>query len=155
MCRMVCKVRVDLPMPGSPPSSTKLPGTSPPPNTRFSSVSRVSIRGSSCVEMSFSDTARAFAAALERPPKSVWAAVVAAAEALSAAIRISLNVFHLPQLGHLPIHFADSCPHSLHTYAILSFAILPNHSHTKVRIIFIDSKEILNFATTYQLKHEK
>ena len=35
----------------------------------------------------------------------------------------SFIVFHSPQLGHLPTHFADSCPHSSQTYMILSFAI--------------------------------
>ena len=51
------------------------------------------------------------------------AAVFAAIEPVSLAIRISLNVFHWPQLGHFPIHFVDSCPQLLHTYAILSLAI--------------------------------
>ena len=26
-----------------------------------------------------------------------------------------VKVFHSPQLGHLPIHFVDSCPQLLHT----------------------------------------
>jgi hypothetical protein len=39
-----------------------------------------------------------------------WAADLAAIEPVSDAMRISLNVFHCPQLGHLPIHFVDSCP---------------------------------------------
>ena len=34
-------------VPGSPPSSTILPGTKPPPNTRLSSPSCISMRGSS------------------------------------------------------------------------------------------------------------
>ena len=42
----VCRMRVDLPMPGSPPNRMRLPGTMPPPNTRLSSVSPVSMRGS-------------------------------------------------------------------------------------------------------------
>ena len=37
---------------------------------------------------------------------------------------ISLNVFHCPHAGHLPIHFGDSWPQLEHTYAILSFAII-------------------------------
>ena len=43
---------------------------------------------------------------------------------VSAAMRISLKVFHCPQLGHLPIHLGESCPQLLQTYAILSFAIV-------------------------------
>jgi len=35
--------------------------------------------------------------------------------AVLAATFISLKVFHSPQLGHLPIHFVDSCPQLLHT----------------------------------------
>lgn len=54
---------------------------------------------------------------------------------------ISLNVFHWPQLGHLPIHLADSCPQLLHTYAVLVFAI-----YTKVRIFFVVTKFIVTFA---------
>lgn len=121
--RMVCSVRVDLPMPGSPPMSTRLPGTSPPPNTRLSSASRVSILGSSCAEISLSGIGRASPWCRLRWALRVWAAALAAIVPLSAAILISLNVFHRPQLGHLPIHLGDSCPHSEHTYAILSFAI--------------------------------
>jgi len=37
---------------------------------------------------------------------------------------ISLKVFHCPQLGHLPIHFVDSCPQLLQTYAVLVFAMM-------------------------------
>ena len=33
----VCSIRVDLPMPGSPPTSTTMPATRPPPKTRSSS----------------------------------------------------------------------------------------------------------------------
>ena len=35
--------------------------------------------------------------------------------AVFPATFISLKVFHSPQLGHLPIHFVDSCPQLLHT----------------------------------------
>jgi hypothetical protein len=56
-----------------------------------------------------------------------WWPVDAAADVATccrvSATRISLNVFHLPQAGHLPIHLGDSCPQFSQTYAILSFAI--------------------------------
>jgi len=42
---------------------------------------------------------------------------------VSAETRISLKVFHCPQLGHLPIHLGLSCPQLEQTYAILSFAM--------------------------------
>jgi hypothetical protein len=54
---------------------------------------------------------------------TVLAAERAAMEPLSLAMRISLNVFHCPHAGHLPIHFALSCPQFEQTYAILSFAM--------------------------------
>jgi hypothetical protein len=61
-----------------------------------------------------------------------WADVPALNPPLAAAVLgvelgatfISLNVFHCPQAGHLPIHFGDSCPQFEQTYAILSFAIM-------------------------------
>jgi len=43
---------------------------------------------------------------------------------------ISLNVFHWPQAGHLPIHLGDSCPQLEQTYAVLSFAMMA----TKVQL---------------------
>lgn len=52
------------------------------------------------------------------------AAERAAVEPVSADTRISLNVFHCPQEGHLPIHFGDSCPQFEQTYIVLSFAIV-------------------------------
>ena len=58
MFRMVCSVRVLLPIPGSPPNNTILPATSPPPRTRLSSASCMSIRGSSWVGMSRNLTGR-------------------------------------------------------------------------------------------------
>ena len=72
---------------------------------------------------------------------------------------ISLNVFHSPQFGHLPIHFVDSCPQLLQTYAVLVFAIIMivlyicrgiyRHAllPTKVTIFFVVSKFIATFAT--------
>ena len=50
--------------------------------------------------------------------------VAVAALGADAATLISRKVFHCPQLGHLPIHFVDSCPQLSQTYAILSFAII-------------------------------
>src|SRR5574344_1831840 len=57
-------------------------------------------------------------------------------------MRISLKVFHCPQLGHFPIHLDDSCPQLLQTYAILSFAI----SSTKVQIKFVFLLILLYFC---------
>ena len=111
---MVCNVSVLLPIPGSPPSNTIEPGTNPPPSTRLSSPSRMSMRGSSLADMLRSGSGREPPEL--RPRLTDEAADAADAwPAVSAATRISLNVFHWPQLGHLPIHLADSCPQLEHT----------------------------------------
>ncbi len=119
---IVCRVSVLLPIPGSPPSSTIEPGTSPPPSTLFSSSSRVSILGSSFELISLRNSGRFLLP--PTVPRTDTAADRAAIEPVSADIFISLNVFQRPQLGHLPIHLADSCPQWSHTYAVLSFAIM-------------------------------
>ena len=43
---------MDLPMPGSPPTSTTLPGTRPPPSTRSSSAMPVAARGAASADTS-------------------------------------------------------------------------------------------------------
>ena len=42
----ICSIKVDLPMPGSPPTSTMEPGTMPPPSTRANSPIGRSMRSS-------------------------------------------------------------------------------------------------------------
>jgi hypothetical protein len=59
-----------------------------------------------------------------RPLRMVAAAWRAANVPLSLVMRISLKVFHWPQLGHFPTHLGDSCPQFSHTYAVLSLAII-------------------------------
>ena len=121
MCSMVCSVSVLLPMPGSPPSNTMLPGTKPPPNTRSSSPSPVLMRGSSFAEISRKRMGRLWFDDIAE--RTDWAAERAAFVPVSAETLISLYVFHCPHAGHLPIHFADSCPQLEHTYIVLSLAI--------------------------------
>ena len=94
----VCRTRVDFPMPGSPPKSTNEPGTRPPPSTRFSSASFMSIRGSSSVDTSSIATGRDVAFSLND----------AICAALSVRILFSTKLFHAPQAGHLPAHFGES-----------------------------------------------
>src|SRR5574344_1280057 len=106
---MVCKVSVLLPIPGSPPNRTMEPGTSPPPSTRLSSASCISMRGSSLAEISCRNSGRFFFCA-SMAERTDIAADFAACEPVSLEPRIALNVFHCPQLGHLPIHLDDSCP---------------------------------------------
>ena len=103
------------------------PFTSPPPSTLFSSLSCMSRRGSSLTEMSPSFCALCVVFPFSSPScrfsLNIPAACRAACCPVFAAIRISRNVFHCPQLGHFPIHLVDSCPQFEQTYAVLSFAI--------------------------------
>ena len=90
---------VDLPMPGSPESSTKLPSTIPPPKTLSNSlipeVNRVSmsllISDSFCIE-------------------EIAALVLDGEDFLevNAIGCCSSIVFHSPQVGHFPYHFTLS-----------------------------------------------
>ena len=118
--KMVCNTRVLFPMPGSPPRSTIDPLTSPPPSTRFSSPSCKSMRGSSFAS-TFEIGIGVLRAdeVLPNPPTNCRFPPPATA----GATRISLKLFHSPQLGQRPIHFKDSCPQLSQTYAVLSFAI--------------------------------
>ena len=67
-----------------------------------------------------------------------WAAERAAFVPVSEETLISLNVFHCPHAGHLPIHFADSCPQLEHTYIVLSLAIshFVEYLNVVLRIMF-------------------
>ena len=103
----VCSTKVLLPMPGSPPSSTRLPGTSPPPSTRFSSPSPISRRGSASACMSLTCMGRGL---WSWAPAALMAARVALLAGRSAWMVISFMVFQRPQAGHLPTHLRLSCP---------------------------------------------
>jgi hypothetical protein len=41
----------------------------------------------------------------------------------------SFIVFHAPHEGQRPVHLGESYPHSVHTYAVFSFAISSNLGH--------------------------
>ena len=111
-------VSVDLPIPGAPPSSTSEPGTSPPPSTRSSSPTPVDRRSTGAAPTSASGRevlARGLpprvrlAAAPARPARPLPAPELAGA-------RSSTSVFHSPQPGHCPCHWADCNPHSEQTW---------------------------------------
>lgn len=106
-----CNIKVDLPIPGSPPSKINEPFTSPPPKTLSNSskpvdvliVSLASYESSLCgiLFVFFSAFNELF---------------------LLSTIFCSKKVFQLPHAGHFPSHFPDSYPHSLHTKTVLFFA---------------------------------
>ena len=98
-----CSNNVDLPIPGSPPISTKLPGTIPPPNTRlnsgseqinfgvFSKVTSASNLGFTCdlvLDLSFQTSAGC----------------------VFVSINSSTKVFHSSHEGHFPSHLGVECP---------------------------------------------
>ena len=98
----ICSIKVDFPMPGAPPTSTREPFTAPPPSTRSSSFIPVLKRSSSTASTS------AMGLGL-RPPSpaepEAWDFFFASAAGCSTM------VFHFPQAGHLPCHFRTSFPH--------------------------------------------
>ena len=98
----ICKNSVDLPMPGSPPASTTLPATMPPPSTRSSSPMPVFLLGAFVPAISRSCTDLPGAAPDAPEPMALRCAGAASAG------RCSSSVFQLPQFGHLPIHLAHS-----------------------------------------------
>ena len=64
----IAAVRLDLPTPGSPPSSTSDPGTSPPPSTRSSSAMPVPMRAAALVSTDASGTTTPGLAPWRRAP---------------------------------------------------------------------------------------
>src|SRR5688500_3877666 len=87
----ICSRSVDLPIPGSPPISTALPATSPPPSTRSSSPMPEELRAASCVSAS-SATHSIFLPLPEVSPLGV------------ASMDSSTLLFQLLQASHLPDH---------------------------------------------------
>src|SRR5689334_14865137 len=113
--------KVDFPIPGSPPSSTSDPGTTPPPSTRSNSSMLVDKRAWFCSSMSAYNLAEPAADSAYRC--SAVAAVIAA-----GCGRSSTNEFHAPQSLHLPSHFGDCEPHSWHTNTVFGGFMLIGRS---------------------------
>src|ERR1700712_3540643 len=94
-----CRRMVDLPMPGSPPTSTAEPGTSPPPVTRSNSAMPVMRRGGGA--SSVFRSSRANLRPLTRRP---------ALDPIGGAAPSSTMVFQPLQLLHLPDHLGVVVP---------------------------------------------
>src|SRR5687768_8942769 len=97
-------MRVDLPMPGSPPINTSEPGTMPPPSTRFSSSSPVPIRYSGEDSISSSVFAEMV---FERGVVCLHSFLLFPS---SFDIISSAKLFQELHDGHFPSHLADSYP---------------------------------------------
>src|SRR6478609_7912496 len=106
--------RVDLPMPGSPPTRTAEPGTRPPPSTRSNSAMPVGSRGASRVSV----PSPSKAAALPLPPLMATSAGGPAGAAVS-----SMMLFHSPQAAHLPDQRAVTAPQAWQTKALEALAM--------------------------------
>ena len=156
-----CKRRVDFPIPGSPPTKTRDPLTTPPPNTRSSSSYPVFIR--SCSSSWISDSLAGFILMPVTPPDPVLE-IPRFPEASAFATGSSTNVFHSRQPGHWPSHFADSNPHSLQKNAVVfPFAIgsswsdkksgsesLFKKSRTRISVTLLSSDRYLHWCSFIQ-----
>ena len=104
----VVSTKVDLPMPGSPPISTRLPGAKPPPSTRSNSEFAVLKRRVSSAATSFSSTTLCTGPPRPRPARP--------APSTAFSTTCSLSVLHAPQNGHFPAHLGVVLPHSVQRY---------------------------------------
>src|SRR6266571_363498 len=98
---VACVSRVDLPMPGSPPTNSTEPRTKPPPVTRSSSVKPEGRRGASLLLPVRVSSANSRPLRLERIETGI---VVAPVKSSSA------SVFHSPQDSHLPCQRLYAAP---------------------------------------------
>ena len=108
--------RVLLPMPGSPPTSTTEPGTTPPPSTKSNSPRPVGQRVVSPDSTSRRRTGAAAAARCGGAPSRRRSARTRAAGS-------SASVFHAPHAGHCPCQRGDSLPQSVQKKAVFARAM--------------------------------
>src|SRR5699024_10167345 len=106
----IWSVNVLLPMPGSPPKSTKDPETNPPPTTRSSSWILLYKRSSACNSISSS-----FLGAKDSSSPFTFP-LCSFSEAVFRSTVTSLKVCLCPQFGQFPNHLVEVCPQSSHTY---------------------------------------
>ena len=108
----ICKIKVDLPIPGSPPRSVREPLTKPPPRTLSNSSKPDLTLAILIFSIEFNETGSDFLVetAFVFPCLTTFS---------------STKVFHALHAGHFPSHLADSYPHSLqkNTVDVLAFAI--------------------------------
>src|SRR6185437_4267073 len=108
-----CRMMVDLPMPGSPPTNSADPGTSPPPVTRSNSAMPVGRRWGAA--SSVFRSSRVILRPLTRR---------AAPEPRGGAMPSSVMVFQPPQASHLPDHFAWVAPQDWQTKLVEDLAMI-------------------------------
>src|SRR5690606_2334485 len=101
----------DLPIPGSPPTSTTAPATRPPPSTRSNSPMPVDTRTSSPCCTSRSAVTFGGSTLPAQPLRRDAGDFTAAADSST----ISDSVSQAPHAPHWPCHLLKSAPHSVHT----------------------------------------
>src|ERR1700760_3471897 len=99
---------VDLPMPGSPPTSRAEPGTSPPPVTRSNSAIPVMRRGGGASSVFRSSSAKRRPLTRRTP------------DLIGGAAPSSVMVFQPPQASHLPDHLEWVAPQDWQTKELLA-----------------------------------
>src|SRR5215831_4326943 len=109
---VACVSRVDLPMPGSPPTRSTEPRTKPPPVTRSSSVMPDDRRGASWLLPERLSSAKVRPLRLERIDTGTLPVVSSSA-----------SVFHSPHDSHLPCQRLYAAPQFWQTKERLDLAI--------------------------------
>ena len=113
-CAATCVKRVDLPMPGSPPTRTSEPRTMPPPSTTSSSAMPEETRSYFSYLTCERGRAREIAVRM----------VCFLEEGRAGAIGSSTSVLNFPQSGQRPSHLGEVYPHSAHTNCVVAFGII-------------------------------
>src|SRR6202035_3684844 len=111
---VACVNSVDLPIPGSPPTSSTEPRTKPPPVTRSSSAIPEGSRGASLLLPVRVSSVNSRPLRLERIETGIVVAPV---------VSSSLSVFHSPQDSHLPCQRLYAAPQFWHTKESVDLAM--------------------------------
>src|SRR3954447_15673563 len=111
---VACVSKVDLPIPGSPPTNSTEPRTKPPPVTRSSSAMPDDSRGASWLLPVSESSANVLPLRLERIETGIEVAPV---------VSSSLSVFHSPQDSHLPCQRLYAAPQFWQTKERVDLAI--------------------------------
>ena len=110
----ICSSSVDLPMPGAPPTRTRLPATAPPPSTRSSSPMPVENRISPSLV-----TSRMRLGVRLLPTGADFALPIATGFSICSSM-----VLNAPQPGQRPIHFRVSLPQLVQKNTVFVLAML-------------------------------
>src|ERR1700752_1464501 len=135
---VACVSSVDLPMPGSPPTSSTEPRTKPPPVTRSSSAMPEDKRGASWVFPDRLSSRNCRPLRLERTDPG------------TALASSSASVFHSPQASHLPCQRLYAAPQFWQTKERVDLAMRTELSLAYMHsIAWNDARPALLFLRRY------